>query len=180
VRHSDDFEEFYRASYGRTLAMVAGLTGSRYEAEDVAQEAYSRALARWSRLQGYDVPEAWVRKVALRLAIDSGRRMRRNLAAAVRLAAQRRPPGPEPGDDLKFTPLGAALANLPLHERQVVVLHYLADLPVEAIAAECDLPAGTVKTRLGIARKHLEQQLASQRGVSGGRPPAGQQPEAVT
>jgi RNA polymerase sigma-70 factor, ECF subfamily len=167
LRHSDDFEEFYRASYGRTVAMVAGVTGSLPEAEDVAQEAYSRALARWSRLQGYDLPEAWVRKVALRLAIDSGRRMRRNLAATMRLAAQRRPPGPEPGDDLKYTPLGAALASLPVHERQVVVLHYVADLSVEVIAAECHLPAGTVKTRLGLARRHLQQELASR-------------PEAVT
>jgi RNA polymerase sigma-70 factor, ECF subfamily len=167
LRQSVEFEKFYQTSYGRTVAMVAAVTGSLHEAEDIAQEAYSRALARWSRLNVYDLPEAWVRKVALRLAIDSGRRVRRNLAAAVRLAAQRRPPGPEPGDDLKFTPLGVALASLPLHERQVVVLHYLADLPVEAIAAECDLPAGTVKTRLSIARRHLEQQLANR-------------PEAVT
>jgi RNA polymerase sigma-70 factor, ECF subfamily len=167
LRNSEDFEQFYRASYGRTVAMLAGLTGSKHEAEDIAQEAYSRALARWSRLSVYDLPEAWVRKVALRLAIDSGRRARRNLATAMRLGAQRGAPGPQPGDDLKFTPLGAALARLPVHERQVVVLYYIADLPVETIAAECDLPAGTVKTRLSVARRHLEQQLASR-------------PEAVT
>jgi RNA polymerase sigma-70 factor, ECF subfamily len=167
LRPSDDFGDFYKASYGRTVAMIAAVTGSLHEAEDVAQEAYSRALARWSRLSAYDMPEAWVRKVALRLAIDAERRGRRNYAMAVRLGAQRRAPGPEPGDDLKFTPLGAALASLPLHERQVVVLYYIADLPVETIAAECDLPAGTVKTRLAIARRHLEQQLASR-------------PEAVT
>jgi RNA polymerase sigma-70 factor, ECF subfamily len=161
LRHTDDFEEFYRAGYGRTVAMLAAITGSLAEAEDVAQEAYSRALARWSRLHGYDLPEAWVRKVALRLAIDSRRRLRRTMATAARLAAQRQPRGPEPADDLKYTPLGAALASLPLHERQVIVLHYVADLPVDAIAAECNLPVGTVKTRLGIARRHLEQQLAS-------------------
>lgn len=78
----DDFQDFYLASYGRTVAMVAAILGSRHEAEDVAQEAYARALARWSRLHGYDVPEAWVRKVALRIAIDAGRRHRRRAAAA--------------------------------------------------------------------------------------------------
>jgi RNA polymerase sigma-70 factor, ECF subfamily len=161
LRHDEQFEEYYQASYGRTVALVAAITGSRHEAEDVAQEAYARALARWSRLRGYDLPEAWVRKVALRIAIDSGRRLRRNLTAAVRLAAQRRPAGPEPADDLKYTPLGAALLGLPLHEREVIVLHYVADLPVHRIAAECDLPVGTVKTRLVVARRHLEQQLTS-------------------
>jgi RNA polymerase sigma-70 factor (ECF subfamily) len=161
LRHDEQFEEFYQASYGRTVALVAAITGSRHEAEDVAQEAYARALARWWRLRRYDLPEAWVRRVALRIAIDSQRRLRRNLAAAVRLAAQRRPAGPEPEDDLKYTPLGAALLGLPLHQRQVVVLHYVADLPVHVIAAECGLPVGTVKTRLVVARRQLEQQLTS-------------------
>lgn len=165
MRHDEEFEEFYRASYGRTVAMVAGITGSRQEAEDVAQEAYARALARWSRLRDYDLPEAWVRKVALRIAIDSGRRLRRNLAAAVRLAAQRRPADPGPEDDLKYTPLAAAVASLPMYERQVVVLHYVADLPVDAIAAECGLPVGTVKARLRVARRDLEQYLTSRPGA---------------
>jgi RNA polymerase sigma-70 factor, ECF subfamily len=162
LRHDEQFfEEFYQASYGRTVALVAAIIGSRHEAEDVAQEAYARALARWWRLRGYDLPEAWVRKVALRIAIDSLRRRRRNLAAAVRLAAQRPPVGPELADDLKYTPLGVALLGLPLHERQVIVLHYVADLPVHVIARETGLPLGTVKTRLVVARRHLEQQLTS-------------------
>jgi RNA polymerase sigma-70 factor, ECF subfamily len=157
---SDDFKEFYQASYGRTLAAVAGLVGTRHDAEDIVQEAYARALARWTLLRGYQLPDAWVRKVALRLAIDSGRRYRRRLAAAARLAAQRRASSPEPGDDLKYGPLGAALLDLPMRERQVLVLHYLADLPVDVIARELGLPVGTVKTRLGAGRRHLEQRLA--------------------
>jgi RNA polymerase sigma-70 factor, ECF subfamily len=161
LRHGEQFEEFYRASYGGTVALVAAIAGNRHEAEDVAQEAYARALARWSRLRGYDLPEAWVRKVALRIAVDSQRRRRRSLATAVRLAAQRRPADPEPADDLRHTPLGGALLGLPLHQRQVLVLHYLADLPVQVIADECDLPLGTVKTRLFVARRKLQQQLTS-------------------
>ncbi len=155
----DDFQEFYQVGYGRTVAMVTAITGSRHEAEDIAQEAYSRALARWSRLRGYDLPEAWVRRVAIRLAIDSGRRLRRGLLISVRMAAEPQPAGPEPGDDLKYTALGAALADLPVRERIVVVLHYLADLPVETIARECGLPASTVKARLAAGRRHLEQRL---------------------
>ncbi len=51
------------------------------------------------------------------------------------------------------------LLELPLRT-QVVVLHYLADLPVDVIAQEVGLPAGTVKTRLAAARRHLEQRLS--------------------
>ena len=95
---SDEFQQFYEASYGRTVAMLAAITGSRAESEDIAQEAYARALARWTLLRGYQLPDAWVRKVALRLAVDSGRRHRRRLGAAARLASQRQPAAP---DDLR-------------------------------------------------------------------------------
>jgi len=144
------------------VAMATAMLGDRREAEDVAQEAFARALARWSRLRRYDQPGAWVRTVALRLAIDSARRARRGVRATVALAAQRRPDDPEPSDALPFTALGAALRTLPLRERHVIVLHYLADLPVAEIARECGLPSGTVKARLAAGRKRLGQQLGCQ------------------
>jgi RNA polymerase sigma-70 factor, ECF subfamily len=162
VPQRTDFEEFYTASYGRTVAMIAAVVGSRQEAEDVTQEAFARALARWPRLSTYELPEAWVRKVALRIAIDSGRRLRRSLATATRIAASRRPVPAEPADDLRFTALGAALLELPPRERQVLALHYLADLPVDVIAREFGLPLGTVKTRLSAGRRHLEERLSQQ------------------
>jgi hypothetical protein len=74
----DDFAEFYEASYGRMVALVAAIVGDRSQAEDIAQEAFSRALTRWQRVARYDLPEAWVRKVALRLTIDATRRTRHN------------------------------------------------------------------------------------------------------
>jgi RNA polymerase sigma-70 factor, ECF subfamily len=160
VRHSGEFQEFYEANYGRIVAMITALLGNRHEAEDVAQEAFARALTRWSRLAGYELPQAWVRRVALRIAIDSGRRRRRADKTAQLLLTQRQRAEPEPGDALWFTALGTALLKLPLREREVVVLHYLADLPVDAIARDCGLPPGTVKTRLAAGRHHLEQELA--------------------
>jgi RNA polymerase sigma-70 factor, ECF subfamily len=159
VRQDAEFQEFYEANYGRTVAMVAVVLGDRHQAEDVAQEAFARALTRWSRIGGYELPEAWVRRVALRIATDSGRRFRRAIRVSARLAAQRQAAEPEPGDSLAFTALGAALARLPLREREVLALHYLADLPVEAIARERGLPAGTVKTRLAAGRRRLEAEL---------------------
>ncbi|HUC25329.1 MAG TPA: sigma-70 family RNA polymerase sigma factor [Streptosporangiaceae bacterium] len=160
-----DFEEFYQANYGRTVAMAAAVLGSRSEAEDVAQEAFTRALARWSRLSCYDVPEAWVRQVALRLAIDSGRRMRRAIKVAVKMAAQRHPPQPEAADSLAFTALGDALKRLPLQQRQLVALYYLTDMSVADIARESGVALGTVKARLASARQHIERELTEQTGV---------------
>lgn len=155
-----DFDAFYQANYGRLVAVIAAMTGDRSEAEDVAQEAFARALAHWGRLGGYDLPEAWVRRVALRIAIDSGRRLRRQARLRDRLRAQRPAEALAPGGRVGETDLGQALLALPLRDREVVVLHYLADLPVERIAAERGLSPQTVKSRLVAGRRKLERELA--------------------
>jgi RNA polymerase sigma-70 factor, ECF subfamily len=173
----DDFAEFYAACYGRVVALVTAMTGDRHQAEDIAQEAFSRALTRWPRIGRYDQPEAWVRRVALRLTIDAGRRMRRAASLSVRLAAGL-PAGRrgsrarhglrevhdahdphDPDDPVAATALSIALMRLPLPQRQVLVLYYLADLPVEHIARECGISVGTVRNRLAAARDRLEREL---------------------
>jgi hypothetical protein len=61
VPGDDGFDAFYAACYGRLVGQLFAVTGDLHEAEDVVQEAFIRAVARWSRLRDYDVPEAWVR-----------------------------------------------------------------------------------------------------------------------
>src|SRR5580693_1917145 len=109
LKRARDFEEFYAANYGKVNALVAALLGDRHDAEDVAQETFARALARWPRLGSYELPEAWVRQVALRLAVDSGRRLRRAVRTAWRLRATLPAAEPEPGVSLPFLTLGPAL-----------------------------------------------------------------------
>jgi RNA polymerase sigma-70 factor (ECF subfamily) len=156
MKQARDFEEFYAANYGKVTALVAAVLGDRNEADDVAQETFARALARWPQLSSYELPEAWVRQVAMRLAIDSGRRFRRTVRALPLL----RPVAPaEPDDSLTFTALGRALARMPLREREVLVLYYVADLPVERIAHDRHIGVSTVKARLAAGRRRLEREL---------------------
>jgi RNA polymerase sigma-70 factor (ECF subfamily) len=155
----DGFAGFYEASYSRVVALLAAMTGDWHQAEDVAQEAFARALARWQRLASYDAPEAWVRQVALRLVVDAARRSRRAVRASALLAVAQR--GRADPDPVAETELTAALLRLPLPQREVLVLHYLADLPVADIARDCRLPEGTVKTRLAAGRLRLERELAA-------------------
>jgi RNA polymerase sigma-70 factor (ECF subfamily) len=173
---ADDFAEFYEASYARLVALVAAMVGDRNPAEDIAQEAFARALTRWPRISRYDLPEAWVRRVALRLTIDAGRRMRRAASLSLRLAAglatdQRGSHDPyDPHDPLAATALSVALLRLPMPLRQVLVLYYLADLPVPEIARDCGISVGTVRNRLAAARDRLERELQeSDRGVPDAR-----------
>ncbi|MGI5290344.1 RNA polymerase sigma factor [Nonomuraea polychroma] len=52
-----------------------------------------------------------------------------------------------------------ALSGLPVLEREVLVLFYLEDLPVEDCAQICQVPVGTVKSRLNRARRLLRELL---------------------
>jgi RNA polymerase sigma-70 factor, ECF subfamily len=151
-----DFDEFYASNYGRLVVQMFAVTGNRADAEDAVQEAFARASVRWGRVGGYDSPEAWVRRVALNLAFTGRRRARRLLEVLSRAPAP--PPIPTlPADSLGLV---AALKALPLGFRQVLVLHYLADLPVEQVAGELGIAVGTAKSRLARAREALARQLA--------------------
>ncbi|MBE8522457.1 sigma-70 family RNA polymerase sigma factor [Amycolatopsis sp. H6(2020)] len=63
--------------------------------------------------------------------------------------------GPVPDREV----LGAALGALPVREREVLLLFYLQDLPLDACAQVCGVPVGTVKSRLARARRLLRDQL---------------------
>jgi DNA-directed RNA polymerase specialized sigma24 family protein len=87
-----DFDEFYAGNYGRFVVQLYAVTGSLPDAEDAVQEAFARASVHWGRVRGYEVPEAWVRRVALNVAFTGLRRARRRMEALTRAAAP--PPAP--------------------------------------------------------------------------------------
>jgi RNA polymerase sigma-70 factor, ECF subfamily len=149
------FEEFFAASYGRLVGLLFAFLHDRAQAEDVVQDAFASALLRWPVLRGYHDPEAWVRTVAFRRAIDHYRRTARQLRALLRLG----PPPPVPPVGAEHVDLVRALGHLPLAQREVLVLHYVAELAVEQVAAELRLPVGTVKSRLARGRAALAHHL---------------------
>jgi RNA polymerase sigma-70 factor, ECF subfamily len=152
-----EFEELYTSAFGRLVGQLFLVTGNLQESEEVVQEAFTRAAGRWPRLRDYDQPEMWVRRVAINLATDGRRRARRRLAMLAQLDAEAAAVVPPISVD--GLAVAAALAGLPRRHRQVVVLHYLLDLPVQEVARQLALPVGTVKSRLARARSALAMQL---------------------
>jgi RNA polymerase sigma-70 factor (ECF subfamily) len=152
----DGFDAFYDACYRRLVGQLFAVTGDLHEAEDVVQEAFVRAAARWQRLRDYDVPEAWVRRVAMNLAASGLRRARRRAALLARLG----PPPEVPPLSVENLALAEALGGLPLSYRQVLVLHHLVGLPLDEVAAQLGQPVGAVKARLHRARSALAKLLA--------------------
>jgi RNA polymerase sigma-70 factor (ECF subfamily) len=152
----DGFDELYEGAFGRLVGQLYLVTGDLAEAEDCVQEAFSRAAARWGQVRGYGAPEAWVRRVAMNLALAGRRRARRQLAALARLR-----PGQAvvPPLSVDRVALADALRALPRNARQAIVLHHLVGLPVDDVARELRVPVGTVKARLARGRRALARAL---------------------
>ncbi len=155
-----DFESFYVQTGRRMLSLAYSLTGSWGDAEDLVQEAYTAAHRRWNVVGSYEDPAAWVRRVITNRAVSRWRRMGHELNVRQRLAARtvQTSNAAEPVNDAFWD----AVRALPRRQMAVVVLHYVEDQSVEAIAALLGCAAGTVKTQLFRARRTLADRLAAQ------------------
>src|SRR5262249_55727563 len=145
-----DFAAFYAAMFGVLSAQMYAFTGDHAEAEDLSQEAFCRAYARWDRIGRYDDPAAWVIRVAWNLAVSRWRRGR-----LLRRWHRELAPDPTIGLHTAHIDIVRALARLPSGQRQAVVLHYIADMPVAEIATFMGVAEGTVKAWLHRARATL-------------------------
>lgn len=161
-----DFAAFYDATWSRTVACAYALTGDLGAAEDVAQEAYTRAWPRWSKLSAYDEPGAWVRQVTTRLAVSRWRR----LVTARNFLARSPKPMDAPPPDVTTVLLVDALRTLPEAQRRAIVLHHLGELPVAEVARIEHCPEGTIKARLARGRTALAAQLTENPQSRNGEP----------
>ena len=127
------FEELFGIAYRASFAIL----GERSEAEDCAQDALAKALARWSRIEDHATP--WVARVATNTAIDRWRKRSRS---------QPSEPPDGSGDPLAIrrADLVRALRALPRRQREAVVLRHLLDLTERETATAMGCSAGTVKS----------------------------------
>ncbi|GGZ95563.1 SigE family RNA polymerase sigma factor [Streptomyces echinoruber] len=153
----DEFDAFYAAAFPRLTGQLYAFTGDHGEAQDVVQEAFVRAWDRRKSFLADSAPEAWIRTVAVRLAVSRWRRAKRRLE----LMRRHPPPEPVPGPGPEHAALVAALRQLPQAQRLAIVLHHLCDLSVEQVASETGAPVGTVKARLSRGRAALAKQLGT-------------------
>jgi RNA polymerase sigma-70 factor, ECF subfamily len=153
---SVEFDWWFRATYSSLERTVFLVIGDRARAEEVAQDAYLKMFQRWSAVRGYERPDAWVRRVAIRMAIKQAKRDRRRTDLE-RLAVDRDEPASLPDPDL-----AACVARLSPMQRAVVVLYYWEDNSVFDIARALEVSESTVKQHLFRARARLADALGEE------------------
>lgn len=151
--------EVYDACYQRLVGQVYAICGDRSSAEEVVQKAFVRALTHSRAFSAADRPEAWLRRVAINLQ----RNRWRHRSVRDRYAAQTARDEKVPGLTPDHVMLVDALRALPLEQREAIVLHHPADLPVFEVAQTLGVPEGTVKARLSRGRAALARALATEK-----------------
>lgn len=154
---SERFDEFFSREYPRVLAVATALSGNRWAAEDLTQEAFLAAHSDWDRLSRYDEPAAWVRRVVANKAVSTFRRRQAEVRALTRWWLLDRSEVP---DLSRIDPdFWRAVRSLPKRQAQVITLYYLEDLSVEDVANILDVSTGTVKRHLYRGRETLARSM---------------------
>ncbi|HET9597377.1 MAG TPA: RNA polymerase sigma factor [Anaeromyxobacteraceae bacterium] len=166
------FEVLLRRHRTALHAFLARLTGDRVRAEDLAQETWLRIVAaapRWERRARFTT---WAFGIARNLAVDDARRAVHRAAESLDAPGEGgrargdavASDGPDPeraAESARLRPrLEAALASLPLEQREVFVLREYAGVPFAEIAQITGAPVPTVKSRMRYALEALRDALA--------------------
>ena len=160
----ESFEEFYAAEYPAVVGLAYALSGSRWIAEDLAQEGFLAAHRDWARIAAYEQPGSWVRRVVANLSVSAFRRRLAEARALGRLALGQESTLPElSAEDVEFW---RAVRALPRRQAQVVALHYLEDRRVAEIADTLGIAPGTVKKHLHDGRRELARRLQLDEGTA--------------
>lgn len=166
-RDAEAFSLIVDLYQARIYGFARRMLRSEEDAEDVAQEVFIRAFQNIDRFDGRASLATWLFRIAANLCIDRARRKDRkpeatHLEQGLAVEATR---------DTRWDPevravalemedaIEATIASLSEKLRSVLLLHDLEELSYEEISRVVGIPVGTVKSRLFLARAHLQRAL---------------------
>ncbi len=150
-----EFDWWYRTAYPRVARTVFLIVHDQVRSEDITQEAFLQLLRHWRTVGGYEQPDAWVRRVAIRMAVRHVKRESRR----PRLERLAQHVGTDP---IPHPEVSVAIRSLSPMQRAAVVLYYWADQPVLEIARTLGVSESTVKQHLFRARARLADILGEE------------------
>lgn len=150
-----EYDLLFSVEFPNVMRTVYLILHDADRAEDVTQDAFVQLLRHWKKVSQYDRPGAWVRRVAIRLAMGVLHRERLRSVLERKVVPS---PEPEPADPDVLRAIGA----LPGMQRASVVLFYFEDRPLAEIADIMGCSPSTARVHLHRARKHLAGMLGEE------------------
>lgn len=151
-----EFEELFYSEYARLAAALQLMTGSRVEAEDLAQEALSRVFERWERVRVMDSPVGYLYRTALNL---SRKRLRRLARTARDVTQQPQQPTDPSVTAERRAAIRDALVSLSPDQRAAVILVDVLEFQPAEAGPILGITAESVRSRLYRARRVLQERF---------------------
>jgi RNA polymerase sigma-70 factor, ECF subfamily len=156
-----EFEARLVESSSLAFRVAFSVLRQREDAEDVAQDAFAKAYRNFQQLRDRERFRAWLVRMTWRMALDRQRANRRRSARESVIEID--PPAP-PADSVvtreRAERLWEAIDALPEKLRLAIVLAGIEGHDIREVAVLLDVPDGTVKSRLFLARKQLKERLS--------------------
>jgi RNA polymerase sigma-70 factor (ECF subfamily) len=148
----------------RLRRYARALVGDRYAADDLVQDTLERA---WNKFYlwrpGSDL-RAWLFAIMHNVFVNQARRRRYEVAQPTD-ELPTVPVRANQSDQLEVSDMDRALRNLPVEQREVVLLIAVEQLSYGEVSQALGIPIGTVMSRLSRARERLRQLLGGQNVV---------------
>ncbi|WAC14125.1 RNA polymerase sigma factor [Dyadobacter pollutisoli] len=166
-KRSDNFwEATYRQNIAKMIGVCCRYTQNRQTAEDLAHDAFLVAIDKVSSFENKGPFEAWLRRIAVNVALQHLRVQKRE-QRFVQIAAYATPyddipDGNAGNENLTFseTELLEVISYLPEHHRLVFNLYVVDNFTHAQIAAQLGISQGTSKSHLARARKKIRELLS--------------------
>jgi RNA polymerase sigma-70 factor (ECF subfamily) len=153
-----DFEALFAHEYRPLVQTLFLLTGSNWEAEDLAQEALACVYERWDRVRRMESPLAYLYTVATNLHRRRVRRFVRRVILQSNAGEGLTQRGPEDEVEARSDVL-SALASLPLKLREALVLAEWLDLDSDELGRRLGIAASSARARVHRARAAVRDRL---------------------
>ncbi|WP_153556498.1 RNA polymerase sigma factor [Roseimaritima sediminicola] len=160
---AEAFDELVRSYAPRLVRMAYALVGNREDAEDLAQEAFSKAYFKLDSFAGRSSFFTWLYRITVNLSISKRRKRRLETTHQAVALDDAPPPATDSTADgavdtqEQIAQLRQAIDQLEGDRRAVLVLRDLEGLDYDQIAKVLEIPKGTVRSRLHRARSDLKQ-----------------------
>ena len=149
------FEGFFDAERDRLFRALCVITGSRAEAEDIAQDAFVKLLERWDRVSRMDDPAGYLHRTAMNLFRNRYRRV------GIALRARLRPPTVHDVFETveRRDEIDRALASLTPRQRAALVLTEILSYPAAEAGRMLGIKDSTVRALVFQARSAIRRQM---------------------
>ncbi len=171
LQSEDYFRQLYDRYHSVIYAYVLAHVNHREAAKDLLQEVFLRA---WNHMHvgaalGIDESRYWIYRIAKNIVTDFYRRRSTTNQTHERLMAEQaltngaaRSAEEAYASQDRMRDIESAILRLPVELRRVIILQVIGRMNSTEIGGLLEIPSGTVRYRLSMARRRLRFELAQQ------------------